>query len=728
MSFMPHALLTSTEHESIPLQAVNVTANLNGILAEVSIEQSYQNNSDTNIETVYSFPLPLDAVLLDLEIIINNETLKGHVSAKRQAEQKYEKAIEEGNTAVLLSKVAPGFYNINLGNLMAQESAVIRIKYAQLLQWQGEQLRFYFPTTFTPRFGEPSQAGFEPHQQPSHSLLAEYPFSFELLIEGELASARIASSTHSLATAHQQGCTSITLAEDNNLMDRDFVLSVTKPNGYIGEALTGNDINGQVHLASLCPPVFESKTKKGRNLKIVVDCSGSMMGDSIEQAKSAVYQVLSSLNTNDYFNVILFGSHTNLMFDNMVKASSKQVKIAMDSVLDIAANLGGTEMQLALETCYELDSMNDARNEILLITDGAVWDAERIIESAKKSNHRHFVIGVGNGVNEAFLTDLARSSKGATEFLNVNDDMAKRIVRHVNRIDQPAVNNVKIDWFIPMASEPESIPELYSGDTCNQFSWSEAVVEKAPEYSYQLDSEGYLFELPMTSANTDEAISVLARLAAYEKIKGLPDSDAAEMAERYQLVTQYTSCVLVKERIADKANDLPELQEVPHQMPDGKFGIGTELCTLEPYENQASSPVSSGYMARININKSELDYLDIPGFLRKQEPEEKIETIEDWLEYILKNNDESQFNLVDLERNGENEQVMDKLKSILDAGIIDAQTLFFVWLKLRHEFMKKKLSLKARMLIRGLLKKHSIKRVVINEIREEFLMRCYSTN
>jgi hypothetical protein len=39
-------------------------------MAEVAVEQSYCNPRDTNIEAVYSFPLPLGAVLLGLEVEI----------------------------------------------------------------------------------------------------------------------------------------------------------------------------------------------------------------------------------------------------------------------------------------------------------------------------------------------------------------------------------------------------------------------------------------------------------------------------------------------------------------------------------------------------------------------------------------------------------------------------------------------------------------------------------
>jgi Ca-activated chloride channel family protein len=127
--------LISLSGEQIALKFVDITAKLTGVLSEVEIKQQYQNSSANNIETVYTFPLPIDAVLTSLEIEINGELLQGRVKANSDAEEDYEEAIVSGDTTVMLSKINDGLYCINLGNLLAGESAVITFSYAQLNQW-----------------------------------------------------------------------------------------------------------------------------------------------------------------------------------------------------------------------------------------------------------------------------------------------------------------------------------------------------------------------------------------------------------------------------------------------------------------------------------------------------------------------------------------------------------------------------------------------------------------
>jgi Ca-activated chloride channel family protein len=84
--------------------------------AEVEVKQVYRNDEATNIEAVYTFPLPLDAVLLHLEVTIGERVLRGTVVEKKAAEEQYENAIADGDSAVMLEEGR--LYTMNVGNVM----------------------------------------------------------------------------------------------------------------------------------------------------------------------------------------------------------------------------------------------------------------------------------------------------------------------------------------------------------------------------------------------------------------------------------------------------------------------------------------------------------------------------------------------------------------------------------------------------------------------------------
>ena len=115
------SVLSGLQGERIVLRDVAVSAVLRDLLAEVTVSQTYRNDEQVNIEAVYTFPLPVDAVLLDVTVVIGGRVLKGTVVEKKTAEEQYEDAVASGDAAVMLEALEPGLYTMNVGNLLPQE-------------------------------------------------------------------------------------------------------------------------------------------------------------------------------------------------------------------------------------------------------------------------------------------------------------------------------------------------------------------------------------------------------------------------------------------------------------------------------------------------------------------------------------------------------------------------------------------------------------------------------
>ena len=80
------ARLESVDGAEIILESVDVRAHLQGLVSRVTVTQTYRNLQNTNIEAVYTFPLPSDAVLLDLSLELNGKTLRGAVKREGEGE------------------------------------------------------------------------------------------------------------------------------------------------------------------------------------------------------------------------------------------------------------------------------------------------------------------------------------------------------------------------------------------------------------------------------------------------------------------------------------------------------------------------------------------------------------------------------------------------------------------------------------------------------------------
>ncbi|MCG9730814.1 VWA domain-containing protein [Shewanella sp. Isolate13] len=741
--------LKTSGGEDVALKAVDVKAVLNGVLSQVNIEQTYVNTEQSNIEAIYTFPLPLDAVLLELAVEINGQTLTGQVKPRAIAETQYEEAITDGDTAVLLTKVKEGLYCVNLGNLLASETAIIKFKYAQLHQWQGDSLRFYLPTTLAPKYGNPIICGLEAHQVPEHRLLNAYTLNFELTIQGQLASAALHSPTHAITKHYDNEALRISLKNQTTAMDRDLIVEFSQPKHYVGEGLWSQDDDKIVALTSFYPKIDSHKATTPNSIKMVVDCSGSMAGDSIVQAGIALKQILELLDENDWFNIILFGSHHISLFPASVKASRTNLEIAAKQLANLGADLGGTEMLTALNAAYNSAVPAELTSNILLITDGEIWAEEQLLHAAQESNHRHFVVGVGSAVSEAFLKQLANKTAGASEFVTPNENMSSRIVQHFCRIKQPKLTQSSIRFgseakdALPLSQSLSQQATIFAGDTVNSFAQLEQLTTNQATLSFAYDNgantqlnqsykpsksdkQSQSYKQTIELQEYTDSLHTLARLAANARLATLPKIQAIEQALKYQLITDDTHCILVKANHKQVQLGLPELRSVPHQIPAGYMGLGSVVCEgdISLCTNEAPAQM---YRER--------DYLDIPSFLRMEAESytvaESAESIEDLIpastnladklneEFIPSNHmGLSEFDIVDLEEMGEDEAIINTLTQLEQLGF-DEIELVAAWLSIYNEFNPSNpLSRHVARLARMLVKELDIKQPLIQTVRE----------
>ncbi len=206
------AVLEPVEDARVALVSVDVETRIRGLLSDTVVAQTYRNLESRHIEAVYTFPLPLEAVLLELTLDLNGTTLRGSVRPHSQAESDYEDALDSGDSALLLRQLEPGLYTVSVGNLNAGETATVRFRYSLLHRWQDDQLRFHLPTTVAPRYGDPAASGLASHEVPESALSAEYGFSLQIHIEGALAQASCHSPSHMVSVSDVEGVRNIALS------------------------------------------------------------------------------------------------------------------------------------------------------------------------------------------------------------------------------------------------------------------------------------------------------------------------------------------------------------------------------------------------------------------------------------------------------------------------------------------------------------------------------------
>jgi len=636
--------LISPEGLAATLQSVQIDGHLDGLLLRMKTRQHYKNARKTNLEAVYTFPLPWGATLLGLNAEIDGHRLQGTVMEKKQATQRYEKAIDDGDTPIMVERSARGLYTANLGNLKPGEDAVIEIEYAQLLRFEQGQIRITVPTTVGPRYGDAHKTGgLAAHESVTASVLAEYPLTAKITLTGEVALAAVLCPSHAVAMSRLEDALVVTL-QQGGFLDRDFVLLLQGLQGQ-SFASVAPDGEGFAVLASFCPTLPE-KTQESVFLKVLVDCSGSMGGDSIAAAKRSLHEVVKELTEQDWISYSRFGSDVKHELPGLQPCNASTIK-QMAKLIDLTnADLGGTEMNAALISTFELGMNKGVKaiftktekqshnTDVLLITDGDVWHVEEVIKLAKKSGHRIFAIGVGSAPAESLLREVSEKSGGACELVSPNQDVADVILRMFRRMRSTRCTDAMVDWGQDAMWESIVPSALYGGDTLHLCARLKSMPEFATKLSWSANGVSMQAVASQLQSQTAE---LLPRLVASQQIVQLTSDkttqkQALELALNYQLVTDQTNLILVHVREEDKkAEGLPELENVSHMLAAGWGGVGSVsesgiafcMSSVPDYGSMATPSVwrttRSAAAARVDaLSSGSMDDYEIPAFLRKQ--------------------------------------------------------------------------------------------------------------
>ena len=280
-----NAVLTSASGKAIPLQRVEISARVDDLLFTVTARQHYRNTTKKNIETLYTFPLAWGCTLLTLSATVAGKTWQGAVLPKEQAEHDYEQAIASGDTPIMVEKSGDGLYTAQLGNLKPGEDAVIEITYAQLLRVEQGQVRLSIPTTVAPRYGDAAKVG--KLKQPASvdvALEAVYPLSLQLEVTGALSKLPIHCPSHTMQVQAMDDRTILSLF-GQAFLDRDVVLLIDEVPQQ--QAVTVAQDGDEFHALLAVTPTVDPESSANYcevQLKVLVDCSGSMGGEKIGRA------------------------------------------------------------------------------------------------------------------------------------------------------------------------------------------------------------------------------------------------------------------------------------------------------------------------------------------------------------------------------------------------------------------------------------------------------------
>ena len=561
----------------LPLQHTSVDARIDGYISSVNVRQKFANPFDQKIEAVYLFPLPEKAAVSEFLMIIGERKIRGILREKEEAEAIYREARRQGYQASLLVQHRPNVFEQKVANIEAGQSIDVDIQYFHTLSYNDGWYSFVFPTVVGPRYNPPGHTDpivpvprgttrgksdpttisyLRPGERSAHDISINVEINAGVPIE-ELKS------THEIvASRSAPNVATVKLAALSTIPNRDFVLSFQVAGEEIRSSLMtyqDPDTDQGYFTMMLYPPSSAaSLARRPMEMVFVLDCSGSMSGRPLQQAKNAVSTALDQLKPDDTFQIIRFSENSSRFGATPIAATQQNIRFARQYLKRLRGT-GGTQMIEGVKAALDFPHDPQRLRFVSFMTDGYIGNEVDIIAAVhdRIGDARIFSFGVGSSVNRYLLERMAKEGRGAVAYLGPRDSAVEIMSNFFGRISHPALTDLSIDWGSMVVSDvyPAKLPDMFVGR-------SVVITGKYIGAPGDVSLSGYSgsqqHRADLAFAQPDASTAFIPNVWARLRIAELADRKAWEhdpydelgaaikaTALKYQLVSDYTSFVAV---------------------------------------------------------------------------------------------------------------------------------------------------------------------------------------
>lgn len=465
------------EGQPVALRHTHVEAEVSGFVARVTVTQTYESDAPEPIEAVYTFPLPENAAVHGLRMVVGERVIEAEVQRRAEARETYEAARDGGRVAALLEQERPNLFTHSLANLQPLEPIEVVVTYVQPLAYDDGWYELSVPTVVGPRFVPPDGSVPDADRvRPAVSWRPGHDLSIDVVVAPDLPVLDLDVPTHEVDVVEADGATLLSLSEGAVLPDRDFVarfrVDRAAPHGAVLTHRAGAG-PGYVSLVVLPPRPPDGALVPDWEVVFVVDVSGSMTGAPLEAAKAAVVDALGRLRPTDTFNVYTFAGNTSRLFAGPRHATAENLTTAL-AFVDAATAGGGTFLDAAVQEALSPAPAPQRQRAVVFLTDGYVGGDDTIIgaagvlvaaHEAAGARARVFGVGIGAAPNRNLIEGLSAAGRGVAGYLLPGQPTAPVVTALYRRLDEPVLADVRVDWgdLGVRDAEPAPVPDLYAG-------------------------------------------------------------------------------------------------------------------------------------------------------------------------------------------------------------------------------------------------------------------------
>ncbi|MCG3138742.1 MAG: hypothetical protein HJJLKODD_02610 [Phycisphaerae bacterium] len=601
-------LIAPKENRTLGLYSVpfhHVDIKINDQVAKVQVNQAFYNPQSHELEVEYLFPLPEDAAVDSFVMMVDGREMPGKILDRDEARRIYEGIVRSKKDPALLEYMGRGLFKTSVFPLPPGQQRQVTITYSQLCRQEYDVVHLVYPLTTEKFSAQPLQ---------------------ELKITGQITSRQAIKNIYSPSlpvtiTRPDENTAQFSYEQRQVLPREDFHLYYGVSADDVGLSLLSyrpSSAEPGYFLLLASPKVKQTDSAVlPKTVLLVLDQSGSMSGQKIEQAKASLRFILDRLRPEDNFNIITYSSEVSVFKEELQAANSASLNEARQYVDRISAG-GSTNIDAALQRAMSMLKPGGQPSYVLFLTDGLPTAGEQreaaIAENCQRLNQVHarlMVFGVGDDVNARLLDRLSTDNFGTSVYVRPAEDIEAPVANLYSRISDPVLSDVQLEFsgLDSSLTYPRQLPDLFRGQqlvVVGRYHQSGMMTVKLSGQVGTTRHE-YLQTVQMDDRQALTASSFVEKLWAERRVgyllneidlhgqnKELVD-EIVRLSTRYGILTPYTSF------LADEGIELADAEENGLRLrselenlgtTSGDAGVG-QRASKNGYM-QKSAPASAG--------------------------------------------------------------------------------------------------------------------------------------
>lgn len=458
---------------SVGLVEVSAAVGIVEQVATTTLDVVVTNTSGSRVEAEVVLPVPDNAVLRGFTFQGAAAEPTAELLAREQARGLYDSIVARTRDPALLEFAGCNLIRSSVFPVEARGAQKLRIVYEQVCASEGDRVDYVLPRTESIEYHVPWQIAVKIASKSRVGTVYSPSHGLETVRTGEgQVTARVTAQARSEPgpfrlsyLVQRDGLSASLLAyPESGTEGGYFLLFAGPPSATDGGAGSSGGASAPV---------------QKREVILVLDRSGSMGGQKLEQARAAALQVLEGLEEGEAFNVVIYSDAVESFAAAPVIKTGTTMAQVREFLRGIRVN-GGTNIHDALMEALRQRPTPGYLPLVLFLTDGLPTvgkTSERAIrEVATRANphgRRLFTFGVGADVNTPLLDRLASETRAISTYVLPGEDVEARVGQVFRRLNGPTLAEPVLRAVTESGEAvpgrlrdvlPGRLPDLFEGD------------------------------------------------------------------------------------------------------------------------------------------------------------------------------------------------------------------------------------------------------------------------